>query len=254
MARDLKSLLVTDNGPVRSIQLNSPENGNLLSELMLDELLAVLNAADGDPAIRVLVLSGAGGNFCVGADRGELISLLAEDPSGTSLRTVAVKGRRVCDALASTELVTIARLHGSVIGAGLALAVFCDLRVGTDECRFWLPEVEFGTPPAWGGALPRLINEVGAARVRELILAGDRFDAATAHELSILHKVVPARELDEAVARWTEPLARRPSAALRTAKLMLNGYAAAPRLADGAHFDADLLASAMTRHELTQQR
>ncbi|MFJ3906252.1 enoyl-CoA hydratase/isomerase family protein [Streptomyces sp. NPDC090025] len=246
MTSDQQPLLVTADGPVVRIRLNTPERGNVLSGRMLDDLLAVLNAADDDPAVRVLVLSGAGRDFCTGGDREELTALLDEDPSGTSLRAVAVKGRRVCDALASTGLVTIAQLHGSVIGAGLALAVFCDLRVGAEDCRFWLPEIQGGIPPAWGGALPRLIHEVGAARVREMVLVADKFDAATAYELSILHKVVPSERLDEAVARWAEPLADRPPAALRTAKLMLNSYALAPRLADGTLFDPDLLASAMT--------
>ena len=225
----------------------------MISGQMLDELLSVLSAAEDDPAIRVLVLSGTGSDFCVGGDRGEFPSLLAGDPSGTAIRSVAVRARRVCDALASTEMVTIARLHGSVIGAGLALAIFCDLRLGADDCRFWLPEVGLGIPPAWGGALPRLLSEVGAARMRELTLVADSFDAATAHKLFILHRVVAASGLDEAVSRWTESLARRPPAALRTAKLMLNSYAAASRLADGALFDPDLLASTMTIHELIRR-
>ncbi|MCL7021208.1 enoyl-CoA hydratase/isomerase family protein, partial [Vibrio vulnificus] len=91
---------------------------------------------------------------------------------------------RVCDSLASTSAVTIARVHGRAIGAGLALAVFCDLRAGADTSRFRLPELAVGLPVAWGGALPRMLQESGAARTRELILTGEGFDAATARELS----------------------------------------------------------------------
>lgn len=254
MLRDFKTLLVALEGPILTVQLNTPETGNAISGQVLGELLAVLGAAEDDPDIRVMVISGAGDNFCLGGDRSEFPSLLAEDPSGAAFRALAVKARRVCDALATTETVTIARLHGGVIGAGLALAAFCDLRVGADNCHFLLPELSLGIPPAWGGALSRLLYEAGPAKVRELILTRDHFNAATAHDLSILHKVVPENELDAAVARWTRPLVRRSPAALRTAKLMLNSYATAPRLADATLFDTDLLTSAVTIHELTQRR
>ncbi|MGY5129819.1 enoyl-CoA hydratase/isomerase family protein [Streptomyces nigrescens] len=246
MMHDFKSLLVTQEGPVLTVQLNCPETGNAISGGMLDELLAVLGALDDDSGIRVLVFSGAGEDFCLGGDRAEFPALLAEDPSGVELRALGNKARRVCDALASTDAVTIARLHGGVVGAGVGLAVFCDLRVGADTCRFRLPELGLGVPPAWGGIMPRLLHEVGAAKIRELILTADSFDAATAQELSILHKAVPEEQLDSAVTQWIKPLVRRSPSALRTAKLMLNAYANVNRLADATLFDAELLSSALT--------
>jgi methylglutaconyl-CoA hydratase len=254
MLRDFKTLLVALEGPILTVQLNIPETGNAISGQVLDELLIVLGAAEEDPDIRVMVLSGTGDNFCLGGDRSEFPTLLAEDPSGAALRALAIKARRVCDALATTEMVTIARLHGAVVGAGVGLAVFCDLRIGADNCRFRLPELGLGVPPAWGGILPRLLNEAGLAKVRELILTADNFDAATGHDLSILHKVVPASQLDAAVTRWTKPLVRRSPAALRTAKLMLNSYAASARLADASLFDTELLTSAIRIQELARRR
>ncbi|MFI5754908.1 enoyl-CoA hydratase/isomerase family protein [Streptomyces sp. NPDC051569] len=254
MMEDFKALHVAREGAVLKVLLNSPETGNAISGLLLDELLAVLGALDDDPGIRVLVLSGAGDDFCLGGDRREFPDLLATDPTGAGLRALGNKARRVCDALATTDAVTIARLHGGVIGAGVGLAVFCDLRVGADNCRFRLPELGLGVPPAWGGILPRLLNETGAARIRELILTADNFDATTAAELSILHRVVPEAELDNAVTRWTKPLVRRSPAALRTAKTMLNAYSGANRLADATLFDAELLTSAVAAAEAARAR
>jgi methylglutaconyl-CoA hydratase len=245
MLKDFKTLLVELDAHILTVQLNTPEAGNAISGRVLDELLVVLAEAESDPDVRVLVLSGAGDDFCLGGDRSEFSSLLTEDPSGGALRALANKARRVCHALATTETVTIAKLHGSVVGAGVGLAVLCDLRVGADNCRFRLPELGLGVPPAWGGILPRLLEEVGAAKVRELILTADDFDAAMGRELSILHKVVPSSELDTAVSRWTKPLVRRDPAALRTAKAMLN--ANSTRSANGGLFDADLLTAAMAR-------
>ncbi|MEK2478591.1 MULTISPECIES: enoyl-CoA hydratase/isomerase family protein [Streptomyces] len=246
MMHDFKTLLVTHEGPVLRVRLNSPETGNAVSGLILDELLTVLGALDDETGIRVLILSGEGDDFCLGGDRSEFPELLAEDRGGLALRALGNKARRVCDALATTDVVTIARLHGAVVGAGVGLAIFCDLRAGADTCRFRLPELGLGVPPAWGGIMPRLLNEVGAARVRELILTASNFDAATARELSILHTVVPEDELDAAVARWTRPLVRRSPTALRTAKVMMNAYGNANRLADATLFDAELLSSALS--------
>ncbi|MFE7567367.1 enoyl-CoA hydratase/isomerase family protein [Streptomyces sp. NPDC057539] len=245
MVEDFKALRVIQEGPVLTVELNSPETGNAVSGTLLDELLSVLSALQDDPGIRVLILSGVGKDFCLGGDRAEFAEFLAADPSGASLRTLGKKARRVCDALATADAVTIARLHGGVIGAGLALAVFCDLRAGADDCRFRMPELALGMPPAWGGALPRLIQEAGAARVRELLLTGNNFDAATAAELSVLHKVVPVEELDNAVQQWVRPMVRRSPAALRTAKAMLNAYGGASRLADSTLLDPDLMTSAL---------
>ncbi|GGV01150.1 crotonase [Streptomyces albospinus] len=244
--QDFKTLRVMQEGPVLDVQLNCPEAGNAISGVILDELLAVLGSLDDETGIRVLILSGAGDDFCLGGDRAEFPELLTQDPGGLALRALGNKARRVCDALATTDVVSIARLHGGVVGAGVGLALFCDLRVGADNCRFRLPELGLGVPPAWGGIMPRLLHEVGAAKVRELILTADNFDAETARDLSVLHKVVPERELDKAVQRWTKPLVRRSPSALRTAKLMMNAYANAHRLADASLFDAELLSSALS--------
>ncbi|MFE6689794.1 enoyl-CoA hydratase/isomerase family protein [Streptomyces sp. NPDC057743] len=253
MTHDYKNLLVTQEGPVLRVRLNTPETGNAVSGPMLDELLAVLGALDDDPGIRVLILSGEGADFCLGGDRSEFPELLAEESGGLALRALGNKARRVCDALATTEVVTIARLHGGVVGAGVGLALFCDLRAGADSCRFRLPELGLGVPPAWGGIMPRLLHEVGAAKVRELVLTASNFDAATAMELSILHTVVPEDALDAALARWTKPLVRRSPTALRTAKLMMNAYGNAHRLADATLFDAELLSSALSAAQQTRR-
>lgn len=109
------------------------------------------------------------------------------------------------------------RVH-HCLGAALA----CDLRVGADTASFRLPEPALGLPTASGGLLPRLIHEVGAARVRELILTGRSFAAAEAHALSALQRVVPATELDQAVEAWAKPVVRRPEAALRVTKALLS--------------------------------
>ncbi|WP_406495571.1 enoyl-CoA hydratase/isomerase family protein [Streptomyces sp. NBC_00846] len=228
-------------GGILRVELNSPDTGNAVTEAMLDDLLAILTLPD--PDVRVVVLSGAGEHFSLGGDRSEFVDWLDEDPTGRGIRIAAEKGRRVCEALTTSQAVTIARVQGKAIGAGMALALACDLRVGADTAGFRLPELALGLPTAWGGMLPRLLHEVGAARVRELILTGRPFKAAEAYELSVLQRVVPEDELDAAVDAWAKPIVRRPEAALRVTKALLNSYAAATRLADPSVLDAELMAT-----------
>jgi methylglutaconyl-CoA hydratase len=243
-----KELRVRRQGRVLRVELNTPDSGNALSAAVLDDLLALLNGLHDQPDIGVLILSGAGEDFCVGADRHEFTAALAADPGGAALRSIGDKARRVCDALESTHVVTIARLHGKIYGAGLALAAFCDLRAGADACQFRMPEIALGVAPAWGGALTRLISEVGAARIRELVLTCEAFGAATAHRLAILHKVARAEDLDSDIDAWVRPLTRRSPEALAVAKIVLTAQSRAARLIDGTLLDAHLLTAQQAAH------
>ncbi|MFD0401740.1 enoyl-CoA hydratase/isomerase family protein [Kitasatospora sp. NPDC059811] len=245
-ARTVRSEL---RGAVLHVELDSPETGNAVTMAMLDELLAVL--AVPDPAVRVIVLSAAGRDFCLGGDRDELLAGLDEDPTGGRIRAYGDKARRVCDALVNSPAVTVARVQGRATGAGFALALACDLRAGADNAVFRLPELALGLPVAWGGLLPRLLHEVGAARVREIILTGRPVGAAEARELAILQRVVPEQELDEAVAEWARPITRRPEAALRVTKTLLASHASATRMADASMLDAELMASVLAAAHYT---
>ncbi|MFD0020276.1 enoyl-CoA hydratase/isomerase family protein [Streptomyces sp. NPDC058382] len=244
-----KAIRVEQDGPVLHVGLNPWEQDDSLGTAALDDLLLLLDDLHERPDIRVLVLSSLGADFCLGADRNEYQEALTADPSGAGLRRIADKAQRLCQALENTHAVTIARLHGRVVGAGLALASFCDLRAGADTCRFRMPEVGVGLPPAWGGAMGRLVSEVGAARIRELMLTCEVFDAPTAHRLGLLHRTAPLDRLDEVIAAWTRPLVRRSPEALVLTKRMLTGYARADRTADVSLLDAHLL----TAH-INQQR
>ena len=133
-------------GPILRVELHDPANGNVVTEAMLTDLLQVLAAPD--PDVRVLVLTAAGDDFCLGGDRAEFSDWLDEDPTGRGIRLASDKARRVCEAISTSHAVTIAAVHGKVIGAGLGLALACDLRVGADDAGFRLPELALGLPTA----------------------------------------------------------------------------------------------------------
>ncbi len=192
------------------------------------------------------MLSSRGEDFCLGADRREYQDALATDPTGATLRRIADKAQRLCQALENTHAVTIARLHGNVIGAGLALAAHFDLRAGADTCRFRMPEVGLGLAPAWGGGMGRLIAEVRRPDPRtHAHLRGLRLP--TAHRLGLLHKVAPLDDLDDTITAWTRPLARRSPQSLVLTKRMLTGYVKAARASDTTLLDSHLLAAQLTQ-------
>jgi enoyl-CoA hydratase/carnithine racemase len=243
--RILKTLRTYRQGRILTVELNAPEEGNVVGDALLDDLLTVLG--DQDPEIRVLVLAAVGRDFSLGGDRKGFAQHVADDPNASGVRVWGTKGRLVCDALSSNPAVTIARVQGRAIGAGFGLALACDLRIGSETASFRLPEIALGLPLAWGGLLPRAVNELGTARVRELILTARIVDAAEAKELSILQKVVPSEELDAAVLAWAKPIARRSRTATRLTKALLGSLSAANRLGDISVFDPELMASAVAQ-------
>ncbi|MCY0919910.1 enoyl-CoA hydratase/isomerase family protein [Streptomyces sp. H27-G5] len=243
-----KAIRTEQDGPVLHVGLNPWGQDDTLDSAVLDDLITLLDDLHERPDVRILTLSSLGTDFCLGADRNEYQEALAADPSGVGLRRIADKAHRLCQALENTHAVTIARLHGRVIGAGLALASFCDLRAGADTSRFRMPEVGIGLPPAWGGAMGRLVSEVGASRIRELMLTCDVFDADTAHRIGLLHRTAPLDRLDKVIDSWIRPLVRRSPEALVLTKRMLAGYARADRTADVSLLDSHLLAATLHQH------
>ncbi|MDH6541069.1 enoyl-CoA hydratase/isomerase family protein [Streptomyces lavendulae] len=243
-----KAIRAEQDGPVLHVRLNPWGQDDTLDTAVLDDLVALLDDLHERPDVRILTLSSLGPDFCLGADRDEYREALADDPSGAGLRRIADKAHRLCQALENTHAVTIARLHGRVIGAGLALAAFCDLRAGADDSRFRMPEVGIGLPPAWGGAMGRLVSEAGASRIRELMLTCDAFDADTAQRIGLLHRTAPLDRLDKVIDAWTRPLVRRSPEALVLTKRMLAGFARADRTADVSLLDAHLLSAALRGH------
>ncbi|GGV27049.1 crotonase [Kitasatospora herbaricolor] len=231
--------VTSDQGSVARIQLTRA----VLDAQMLRDLLAVLTAVREASSVRVLVISGESDDFSLGGDRQELDRLITQDPRGAEIRRLGESARLVFSGLAELDAVTIARVQGRAVGAGLALAVACDLRVGAHDSLYRLPEVALGLPGTWGGAAARLISEIGPAATRELLLTGRSVDAETALRMAILHRVTLATELDDAVSQWIRPLLRRPAAAVRTTKRVLAAYEASARMADLTRLEGHLMAA-----------
>jgi enoyl-CoA hydratase/carnithine racemase len=241
------TLSVTYEGPVLRVWLDRPAKRNALDGAALEELATLFGGLATDFVTRVVVLGGRGPSFCAGADRtsppGAERLAASSDASERERRWVAQIGLRAARAIEDAEVVTIARLHGHVVGGGVVLAAACDFRVAAEGTQFHVPEVDLGIPLTWGGT-PRLIHELGASRARELILLCDRIDAAEAHRIGLVHRVVPATELDVAVAALAARLAAKPEMAVHMTKTQFRAYAARAAHGDVRETDGDQLVAA----------
>jgi enoyl-CoA hydratase len=203
-------VLCEDRGAVRVLTVNRPDKLNALDGAALDALDAAFGAAGADPAIRVVVLTGAGPKaFVAGADIAEMNTL-----SPAQGRDFALRGQRMMRNVETLPKPVIAMVNGFALGGGLELAMCCHLRIAADTAKVGQPEVNLGLVPGFGGT-QRLLRLAGRAAALELCLTGTPVDAARALQLGIVNRVVPAADLEAAVMALAERLAASAPLALR---------------------------------------
>ena len=219
MAEDV---LETVKDGVAVLTLNRPHRLNAMSGPMLDALLEALPRLTEDPAVGVVVLTGAGRGFCAGGD----VKAMAEgrEFGGTTLeeKAQALRSRvEVSRWLHEMPKVTIAMVRGAAAGAGLSLALACDLRVASDTARFATAFARVGYSGDFGGSW-YLTQLVGSAKARELYYTADIVDAQTALALGIVNRVVPDGRLEEETMALAARLGRGPRIAYQYMKRNFN--------------------------------
>ena len=197
--------------------MNRPAKKNAANAQMWDELLETFRAISANPQDRVLVLTGAGGEFCAGAD-------LTGGGTGAPGQHQLAQMRHVGDvamALHRLPIPTIAKVRGVAVGAGCNMALGCDLVVASESARFSEIFARRGLSIDFGGSwlLPRI---VGMHRAKELALLADIINAAEAERIGLVNRVVPDAEIDDFVADWASRLAAGPPIALAMTKRMLD--------------------------------
>ena len=258
---DFATIAVSTEGAVGRLELDRPDKLNALSTVMLLEIRDAARWFDDQREVKVVVVSGRGRSFSAGADLaafvGEGESVEGESVEGRSAegrsaegpaierrgadrtgRDAADAGRMMADALEAMEAVAIVALHGWCVGGGVVLASACDLRIAADSARFSIPEIDLGLPLAWGG-IPRLVRDIGAARTKELVMTGRRFDASEAERIGFVNRVVPADELTSAVDEFAVTLAAKARYALLSIKANANAVTSQMVGAGRAWADAD---------------
>lgn len=228
------NLLLSAAAGVTTVTVNRPDKLNALNGATVAELTACFTALGQDPAVRVVLLTGAGEKaFVAGADIGELARL-----SPVQAERLAARGQGLMDLIENLGKPVLAVVNGFALGGGCELAMACTFRYAAETAKLGLPETGLGLIPGYGGT-QRLARLVGRGRALEMILTGDMITAADALAAGLVDKVFPAGDLQAAAARTGAKLAAKSQLALRTA-LQAVGEGLQLPLAGGCALEAAL--------------
>jgi enoyl-CoA hydratase/carnithine racemase len=215
------------DGAVATITLNRPDVRNAQRPRMWAGIARILEELG--PEVRVVVLRGAGGSFSAGLDL-SLLDPASPDEEGNFIATLALDDQAIIDQidvyqrpfalLADPRFITIAVVEGHAIGAGFQLALCCDLRIVADDARFCMKEPALGLVPDLVGTKP-LVAAVGYARALEICASARVVSGAEALEIGLAQVVVPAADLDGALAATLEALTAHPHGAVTATKALL---------------------------------
>ena len=231
-----KDVVIEKKGAFAFLTLNRPEENNMLNREMFGEIIRGLEELDDDDEVRVIVVKGAGDNFCFGADVSQIMQL---DEAGcndffSSLSEMYKTFHRI-------DKVTIAMVHGYCTAGGMGVAVSCDLIVAAEDAQFGATAVKVGLfcMPVLGVMLPQII---GGKKALEMALTGELIDGKEAERLGIVNKVVPKDKLESATVELAEKILSRSPLSIIMGKR--NFYACADMGYDkGLEYSAEMFAT-----------
>lgn len=236
-------LTVTTQGPVARVTLNRPEVRNAFNEVLIAELAATFTALGQNPGLRAIVLAAEGKAFCAGADLNWMKAM-----AGYSWAENHADATRLADmlwAIYSCPVPVIARVQGDVYAGGVGLVACADIVVAVDTAGFCLSEAKLGLLPATIG--PYVVKALGEQASRRYFVTAERFNAAEAHRLGLVHEVVAADALDAKVEALLAAITANGPAAVRACKRLVKDVASreiTPALRDDtARRIADIRAS-----------
>ncbi len=204
---DYQDIIYTEENGIATMTLNRPDKMNAFSLGMQDSMYRVVENASQDKTVRVLIITGAGRAFCSGADVKSLAEGSNRPPSQQRPGEGASERVNIHVLMQKCQKPIIAAVNGVAVGAGLDLAMACDIRIASDKARFAELYIRRGMLPAVGGTyfLPRL---VGIDKACQLIWTGDMIDAQEAERIGLVTMVVPHEELEIATRELAEKLAK----------------------------------------------
>jgi enoyl-CoA hydratase len=229
-----ENLLIERDGPVAVLTFNRPKVLNALNGQTIDELRHALLEWRRDPAVRAVVVTGAGErSFIAGADINELA---VQTP--VSGRDHALRGQHVFDLVENLGKPVLAAINGFAFGGGCELALACTLRIAADTATIGQPEIKLGIIPGYAGS-QRLSRLVGKGRALEMILTGAPVSAERAFAMGLINRVVPAAQLMTSAREWAHELAAQAPIAVRLAIDAINKGLEMP-FAEACAYEASL--------------
>lgn len=218
------TLEISVRDSVGVIWMNRPEVRNAFNETMIAELTQAFRAADADASLRAVVLAGRGPAFCAGADLNWMKKM-----SGYNLeenRADAMALSAMLNTLYMMKKPTVARVHGAAIAGGMGLVSACDIAIASQDAEFCLSEVKLGLIPATIG--PYVVAAMGERQARRYFLTAERFSAAEALRIGLIHSIVQIDELDSGVSVMLGRLLEASPAAIAASKELIRAVARAP--------------------------
>ena len=240
------NLLIQDRDAIRTIVVNRPDKLNALNRETLSELQQAFDQAASDEAVRVVVLTGAGAKaFVAGADIAQMSGL-----SPVQGRDFSRVGQALMRRIETLGKPVIAMVNGFALGGGMELAMACHLRVAGDNAKLGQPEINLGLIPGFGGT-QRLLRLAGRSAALELCLLGQPVDAARALALNLVHRVVPAADLEVETMKLAAQLAGAAPQALRGIldAIMIGGEAS---LEIGLDYETQCFALAFSTEDMKE--
>lgn len=217
---DYKCLIYEVEENIATLTLNRPERLNALGDTLRTDLHDAIITASGDPNVRAIILTGAGRGFCSGGDVKAMNEANERDQRAPIMDKIAPSRDLTVLAMRDAPKPVIAAVNGPAAGAGMNIALACDIRIASTAARFGETFVRWGLHVDWGGTyfLPRI---VGMAKACELIFTGDVIDAQEALTLGIVSRVVEPEDLMKTVRELARKMAAGPPIAIRLAKRAL---------------------------------
>ena len=219
-----ETLAVALHDGVAVIALNRPDLHNAFNETLIAELTEVLNVLDDDDAVRAVVLAGNGKSFCAGADLNWMKKMAAYGAAENLADAQALA--LMLRTLNGLSKPTVARVQGAAYGGGVGLTACCDIAIAAIEATFALSEAKLGLIPAT--ISPYVIEAIGARQARRYFLTGERFDAAEAYRIGLVHDIVPIADLDDRVNEVLGALMLAGPRAQLECKALIRGVAHRP--------------------------
>jgi enoyl-CoA hydratase len=249
-----ETFLVERTGAIATVRFNRPEKLNPINEKVMREMLAVIHEFQENDDARVIILTGQGRSFCVGADMNMLAAGVDREKqqhlSDSARLRSAKTGWRIMEEWERLDQITIAAINGFAVGGGLSLAMACDFRIAASGVRLWIPEVRLGAPYMWG-SISRLINLVGMAKAKELIMTCDEVTAEEALALGLVNQVVATDQLQTAALAFAEKILSKPPMALRRTKEFFKALSV-NRAGDITYADAHLGLATSTSEDMRE--
>jgi enoyl-CoA hydratase len=225
MISPTQRMIAEVDGAIGWMIFNNPERRNALSLDMWEAIPVILDHFEADPAVRVIVLKGAGDKaFISGADISQFEKQRSSAESVAQYDEIAERANK---RLQSTRKPTIAMIHGFCIGGGVGVALCCDLRIAADTARFGVPAARLGLGYRWSG-VKKLVDLVGPSFAKEIFFTARHFSAAEAVAMGLINRVLPEAELEAYVRGYSDTIAANAPLTMEAVKGVIEELGKAP--------------------------